>query len=109
MEVVQPSVLSLGLPDEQVSVLTGTLDEGSLSTQQQLADDQIETVDDLLLKRIRDYPDSAFISYPASPRGKSDYVDYTASQVDQFADEAARRYAASGVLPDVSTLLGTSE
>ncbi|TDZ41551.1 Adenylate-forming reductase Nps10 [Colletotrichum trifolii] len=59
-----------------------------------------QTVTDLLLKRVEDAPDVDVLAYPASPRGRDDYVNYTARDLDRFADEAARQYARAGLLPE---------
>lgn len=61
----------------------------------------ISTVDDVLLSRLRTSPEAPLISYPATPRGKTDYVDYSANDLNRFVDEAAHIYATSGLIPEV--------
>lgn len=65
------------------------------------SDSQVVTVTDLLLSKVRETPDAVFIQYPATAKGKSDYVGYTVTDVDRLADEAARQYAARGLRPEV--------
>ncbi|KAI3394095.1 hypothetical protein diail_3219 [Diaporthe ilicicola] len=67
------------------------------------SDSKVITVTDLLLSKVRETPDAVFIQYPATAKGKSDYVGYTVSDVDRLADEAARQYAARGLQPESTT------
>lgn len=62
---------------------------------------ELKTVTDLLLKRVEEAPDVDVLAYPATARGRDDYVNYTAKDLDRFADEAARKYAQAGLLPEV--------
>ncbi|KAJ0119622.1 male sterility protein [Diaporthe amygdali] len=64
-------------------------------------DSQVVTITDLLLSKVRETPDAVFIQYPATAKGKSDYVGYTVTDVDRLADEAARQYAAQGLRPEL--------
>ncbi len=59
------------------------------------------TIDDLIVDRARAIPDAALLAYPASFHGTTDYVDYTARDLDRFVDEAARQLTALGLAPDV--------
>lgn len=68
---------------------------------QATTDNQIVTITDLLLNKVRDTPDSVFIQYPATSKGKSDYVGYTVVDIDRLADEAARQYVARGLKSEV--------
>ncbi|KAF6835139.1 Iterative polyketide synthase CazM 2 [Colletotrichum musicola] len=61
---------------------------------------ELRTVTDLLLRRVEEAPDVDVLAYPASARGRDDYVNYTAKDLDRFADEAARKYAQAGLLPE---------
>lgn len=61
----------------------------------------IDTVEDVLLSRLDTSPTAPLISYPATPRGKTDYVDYSANDLNRFVDEAVRKYASSGLIPEV--------
>ena len=65
------------------------------------SDSQVVTITDLLLSKVRETPDAVFIQYPATAKGKSDYVGYTVTDVDRLADEAARQYVARGLRPEV--------
>ena len=58
------------------------------------------TIDDLLLSRCRTIPDVPLVAYPATARGKADYAHYTATDLDRFADEGAKRYISMGLVPD---------
>lgn len=102
MEIVTqraPPMPTMGFRDDKPS--NPPLAQKEPLSSQKHANDSIDTVNDLLLEKVQECPDSVFISYPSTPRGKCDYVDYTVSDIDRFADEAARKYAASGVLPEV--------
>lgn len=70
------------------------------------SDTQVVTITDLLLSKVRETPDAVFIQYPATAKGKSDYVGYTVTDVDRLADEAARQYAARGLRPEVCIVCG---
>ncbi|KAF2195783.1 acetyl-CoA synthetase-like protein [Zopfia rhizophila CBS 207.26] len=59
-----------------------------------------KTIDDFLLSRLKQHPDAPLLAYPATARGTNDYVDYTAKDLDRFADEAARKYAGMGLVPE---------
>ncbi|GKT93887.1 NRPS-like enzyme [Colletotrichum tofieldiae] len=61
---------------------------------------ELRTVTDLLLRRVEEAPDVDVLAYPATARGRDDYVNYTAKDLDRFADEAARQYAQAGLLPE---------
>ncbi|KUJ18380.1 acetyl-CoA synthetase-like protein [Mollisia scopiformis] len=58
------------------------------------------TVDDLLFNRSRTIPDTPLVAYPASSRGRADYVHYTAQDLDRFADHSASKYASMGLVPE---------
>lgn len=64
-------------------------------------DNQVVTVTDLLLDKVRETPDAVFIQYPATAKGKNDYVGYTVTDIDRLADETARQYAKRGLVPEV--------
>lgn len=100
MEVITPSVFSFGNIGGSKASIESTVTDREIP--HRFAEKRIETVNDLLLSKVRDNPDSVFLSYPKTARGKSDYVDYTVSELDEFVDEAARKYVASGLLPEVS-------
>ena len=59
------------------------------------------TVDDLLFNQSQIIPDVPLVAYPATPRGRSDYVHYTAKDLDRFADHGAQKYASLGLQPKV--------
>jgi len=64
----------------------------------------IYTVDDLVFHRGQTIPDVPLVAYPATPRGRSDYVHYTAKDLDRFADHGAKKYASLGLELKVSSL-----
>lgn len=64
-------------------------------------DNQIITVTDLFLSKLRETPDAVFVQYPETPKGRSDYVGYTVTDIDRLADEGARQYADKGLKPEV--------
>lgn len=59
------------------------------------------TVDDLLYSRSQTIPDVPLVAYPATARSRSDYVHYTAKDLDRFADHGARKFASLGLIPQV--------
>jgi hypothetical protein len=59
------------------------------------------TVDDLLFNQSQAIPDVPLVAYPATARGRSDYVHYTAKDLDRFADHGAQKYASLGLQPKV--------
>lgn len=59
------------------------------------------TVDDLLFNRSQTIPDVPLVAYPATARGRADYVHYTARDLDRFADHGASKYKSTGLLPQV--------
>jgi len=59
------------------------------------------TVDDLLFNQSQTIPDVPLVAYPATARGRSDYVHYTAKDLDRFADHGAQKYASLGLQPKV--------
>lgn len=61
----------------------------------------INTISDLLSYQAEHIPDAPIIAYPGSDYGSSDFVDYTAKQLDQFADHAAHELARAGLRPTV--------
>jgi hypothetical protein len=64
--------------------------------------DKINCINDFILHQARSIPDTPLLAYPASELGSSDFADYTAKQLDSFADEAAKDLAAQGLSPFVS-------
>ncbi|CAK7216199.1 putative NRPS-like protein biosynthetic cluster [Sporothrix curviconia] len=56
-------------------------------------------VNDLLVRRVREEPYAPFFAYPATPRGKDDYIYHTVGDIDHYADAAACLYLQSGVVP----------
>lgn len=65
-------------------------------------DSEIITVTDLILSKVRETPDAIFAQYPATPKGRSDYVGYTVADIDRLADQAAQRYMDRGLKPEVN-------
>lgn len=59
--------------------------------------DKIYTIDDLIVNRASTAPNEPVLGYPASPRGKDDYVYYSNKDLDQFADEAAKYLLTAGL------------
>ena len=59
------------------------------------------TVDDLLFNRSQTIPDVPLVAYPATARGRADYIHYTARDLDRFAGHGASKYKSMGLLPRV--------
>ncbi|KAF9894710.1 hypothetical protein FE257_006600 [Aspergillus nanangensis] len=63
-------------------------------------DDQevlLHTINDVLLDRVRSVPDHPLVGYPQSSHGLSDYVFYTATDLDRFASGAVQALEESGL------------
>lgn len=65
---------------------------------------RLYTIDDLIVDRATTSPDTPVLGYPASARGRADYVYYSNSDLDRFADEAARNLISSGLHSNVRYL-----
>lgn len=59
------------------------------------------TVDDLLFNRGQTIPDTPLVAYPASAKGRADYVHHTAQDLDRFADYGADKYTSMGLVLEV--------
>ncbi|KAH7139791.1 hypothetical protein B0J13DRAFT_478097 [Dactylonectria estremocensis] len=78
--------------------------------------DKINSINEFLVFQAQSIPDTPLIAYPSSKLGASDFVDYTAKQLDDFADSAAKTLASQGLKPtklrsnkaDVVGILGPS-
>jgi len=62
---------------------------------------RLYTIDDLIVDRATTSPNVPVLGYPASARGRADYVFYSNSDLDRFADEAARNLISSGLHSNV--------
>lgn len=58
-------------------------------------------INDFIIHQAQSIPDTPLISYPRSELGASDFADYTAKDLDNFADEAARVLTSQGLKPTV--------
>ncbi|OCK87203.1 uncharacterized protein K441DRAFT_595033 [Cenococcum geophilum 1.58] len=63
----------------------------------------INTIDELLISRVKTGLNASLFAYPATLRGKSDYISYTAKDLDRFADKAARKFASLSLIPEHSS------
>ncbi|KAM5344199.1 hypothetical protein ACJ41O_012736 [Fusarium nematophilum] len=64
--------------------------------------DKINSVNDFIVHQAQTIPDTPLIAYPASELGAADFVNYTAKDLDVFADEAAKLLASQGLVPKAS-------
>ncbi|KAF7563378.1 hypothetical protein G7046_g730 [Stylonectria norvegica] len=79
-------------------------------------EEEINSINDLLLHQARRIPDLPLICYPSSEAAGSPWAEYTARDLDRFADEAAKGLASLGLKPkerkslssEVVALLGPS-
>ena len=62
---------------------------------------EINSITDFIVYQAQRIPDTPLIAYPNSANGASDFVDYTAKQLDSFADEAAKELTRQGLRPSV--------
>lgn len=76
------------------------LSENSSQTADIMPNRPLYTVDDLIYNRSQTIPDVPLLAYPGSLRGRSDYVHYTARDLDRFADHGANTYSSIGLIPN---------
>jgi hypothetical protein len=62
---------------------------------------EINSINDFIVHQARSIPDKPLIAYPASELGAADFENYTAKDLDAFADEAAKALASQGLIPKV--------
>ncbi|KAB8300552.1 hypothetical protein EYC80_000712 [Monilinia laxa] len=74
--------------------------ENPPQTEKAIPNRPLYTVDDLIYNRSQTIPDTPLVAYPGSLRGKSDYVHYTARDLDRFADHGANTYSSIGLTPN---------
>ena len=60
----------------------------------------LNTINDVLLERVQNVPDKPLVGYPKSSHGLSDYVFYSATDLDRFTSGAVQSFKLSG-LPEV--------
>ena len=65
--------------------------------------DKINSINDFILHQAQNIPDTPLIAYPRSEHGCSDWADYTAKDLDRFADEAAKELTALSLRPTVKS------
>lgn len=76
--------------------------EPAVTTSSMMTPDKIRSITDFMLYQAQTIPDTPLIAYPSTELGAADFVDYTASQLDSFADEAAKWLSVQGLKPSVS-------
>lgn len=64
--------------------------------------DHPRTVNELFIRNVAKYGNSPCLGYPATDRGKADYVYYSFHQLNGLVDKAAAHYAESGLVLEVS-------
>ncbi|PLB48180.1 NRPS-like enzyme [Aspergillus steynii IBT 23096] len=57
----------------------------------------LNTINDVLLERVQTVPDKPLVGYPKSSHGLSDYVFYSATDLDRFTSGAVQSLKASGL------------
>jgi hypothetical protein len=75
--------------------------EKVVSSRKEVEEVDLYTIDDLLVNRATAFPDQPVLGYPSSARGRADYVYYSNSDLDRFADEAARHLLSIGLAANV--------
>lgn len=63
--------------------------------------DTINSINDFILHQAQSIPDTPLIAYPGSKLGAADFVNYSAKDLDIFADEAAKALSSQGLVPKV--------
>lgn len=97
-------VMSMTSPASRTHASPGPVEKVPNGDAQVASKHPIYTVNDLLLERKRLVPNVPLLAYPRSPKGVDDYDHYTATDLDRFADEAARLYISLGLPPKVGQL-----
>jgi hypothetical protein len=92
MLVVQP----------QATPAPSTTSSATIRQANQAVPESICTIDDLLRNRATTIPTVPIVAYPRTKKGLTDYVHYTAKDLDRFAEEAAKRYLEAGISSNVS-------
>jgi hypothetical protein len=64
--------------------------------------EEINSINDFIIHQARSIPDTPLIAYPASELGAADFENYSARDLDTFADEAAKSLASQGLVPRVN-------
>ena len=59
--------------------------------------EQLYTIDDLIVNRASTNPNGPVLGYPKSTRGCADYEYYSNKDLDRFADEAAKHLISDGL------------
>ncbi|KAF2098088.1 acetyl-CoA synthetase-like protein [Rhizodiscina lignyota] len=59
----------------------------------------INCINDLIIHKAETIPDTVLIAYPASDRENGSLAEYTAKELDLFADAAATRLTSMGLVP----------
>lgn len=67
------------------------------------------TIDDLLVNRAITFPTQTVLGYPSTINARADYVYYSNSDLDRFADEAARHLLSVGLPANVCTRITCQE
>jgi hypothetical protein len=87
------------------TVSTGTTKSLSIdrvdTSVEEFKTNRLYTIDDLIVDRASTSPNAPVLGYPASVRGRTDYAYYSNSDLDRFADEAARNLISSGLHSNV--------
>lgn len=94
MAAITATLVGSGIP---------SLDQEKASTTAVVAEAPVKfnSINDFVVYQGQTLPDTPLIAYPGSELGAADFVDYTAKELDQFADEAAKELASQGLTPTV--------
>lgn len=94
MATVTPSLVGhtpgINAAESPAAVSTATVTPG-----------KINSITDFIVYQAQSIPDTPLIAYPNSRHGASDFVDYTAKELDSFADETAKELTRQGLRPSV--------
>lgn len=64
----------------------------------------MKSINDLIVNQAHLMPDLPLIAYPATEYGTADFTEYTARELDLYADEAAKHLSQQGLKPTVSLM-----
>ena len=67
--------------------------------------DQINSLNEFIIHQANAVPDLPLICYPSGQGADRTWVRYTAKQLDEYADEAAKELAGLGLRPKVADLI----
>jgi hypothetical protein len=69
--------------------------------QQLTSADNLNSINELVIRRAEEIPNTTLIAYPSAEDGNGGWVEYTARDLDSFVDVAAKELTRRGLVPKV--------